>query len=35
MNLIDNDLFKQILELKEIIKMKDEKINELEKQLNE
>jgi len=35
MNLIDNDLIKQISELKEIIKMKDEKINELEEQLNE
>ena len=35
MNLIDNDLVKQISELKEIIKMKDEKINELEEQLNE
>jgi len=35
MNLIGNDLVKQIFELKEIIKMKDEKINELEKQLNE
>ena len=31
MNLIDNDLVKQISELKEIIKMKEEKINELEK----
>ena len=35
MNLINSDLVKQISELKEIIKMKDEKINELEKQLNE
>ena len=35
MNLIGNDLVKQIFELKEIIKMKDEKINELGKQLNE
>ena len=35
MNLIYNDLVKQISELREIIKMKDEKINELEEQLNE
>ena len=30
MNFIDNYLVKQISELKEIIKMKDEKINKLE-----
>ena len=35
MNFIDNYLVKQISELKEIIKMKDVKINELEEQLNE